>query len=119
MKDSKMGTSKFIMGLLLYITVITNITLTRATSVNRINYGISFQQLRSTKIVVSEFFYEFILTLPKNTIILKGETIPACNTNSRNKTQTHTGYKNPHHNDSPHTVDCSTALYSLMKLTVM
>jgi len=63
---------------------------------------------------MSEFIYDFILALPHNSIIHKGETIPACNTNSRNKTLTNTGHKTGQHNESPHTVDCSAALYSLM-----
>jgi len=92
----------------------TNVTHTQATSINRINYGISFQQLRASRIVVSEFVYDFILTLSHNNIVHKGESIPTCNTNSRNKTLTNTGRKVLHPNESPYTVDCSTALYTLI-----
>jgi len=52
--------------------------------------------------------------LPHNPIVHRGETIPTCNTISRNKTLTNTGHKTLHPNEYPHTVDCSTALYSLM-----
>jgi len=79
----------------------TYVTHTQATSINRINYGISFQQLRASRIVVSEFVYDFILTLPHNNIVHKGESIPTCNTNSRNKTITNTGRYTPM---NPHTL---------------
>jgi len=92
----------------------THITVSHTTSINRINYGISFQQLRPSKIVVAEFVYDFILALPYNPIIHRGETIPTCNTNTRNKNLTNSGHKTSHPNEPPHTVDCSTALYALM-----
>jgi len=89
-------------------------TVSQATSINRINYGVSFQQLRPSKIVVAEFVYDYILALPHNPIVHRGDIIPTCNTNTKNRNITNSGYKTSHPNESPHTVDCSTALYSLM-----
>jgi len=108
-------TSEHVMALLLYVMVMTHVTMTSTTKVNRINYGISFQQLRASEIVVSEFIYNFILTLPHNNIILKSEKITACNTDSKNKSQTNTGYKIPHDNDTPHTINCALAIESLIE----
>jgi len=107
-------TSKHVMALLLYIMIMTQLPTTSTTSVNKINYGISCQQLRASKIVVSEFIYDFILTLPSNNIIHRSETIMACNVDSANKSHTHMGYKSPHDNDTPHTINCSPAIQSLI-----
>jgi len=100
--------------LLVCYNVMTYITVSQTTSINRINYGISFQQLRPSKIVVAEFVYDFILALPYNPIVHRGTTIPTCNTDTRHRNFTNSGHKKSHPNKSPHTVDCFTALYALM-----
>jgi len=92
----------------------THATVSQATSINRINYGISFQQLKPSMIVVTEFVYDFILALPHNPIVHRGNIIPTCNTNTKSRNLTNSGHKTSHPNEPPHTVDCSTALYSLM-----
>jgi len=114
MTQARGTTSEHVRALLLYVMVMTHVTMTSTTSVNRINYEISFQQLRASKIVVSEFIYYFILTLPHNDIVHKSETITACNTDSKSKSPTHAGYKSPHDNDTPHTINCVPATESLI-----
>jgi len=115
MTTAKDTRSAHVMSLLLYVMIMTHVTMTSTTSVNRINYRFSFQQFRPSKIVVSEFIYDFILTLPDNDIIHRSETITACNVDSTNKKQIHTRYKSPHDNDTPHTINCSLAIQLLIK----
>jgi len=49
-------------------------------------------------------------------MVSRGETVPTGDTNSKSKTLTNTRHKTIHPNEFPHTVDCSTALYSLMNI---
>jgi len=88
--------------------------MTNTTSINRINYGISFQQLRASKIAMSEYVYDYIVTLPHNLIEHRNEIIPTCNSNSRNKSQTGPTHKLLPPNEIPRTVDCFQALNSLI-----
>jgi len=71
--------SAHVVSLLLYVMIMTQLTMTSATSINKINYGISFQQLRASKIAMSEYVCDYIITLPYNTIEHKNELIPTCN----------------------------------------
>jgi len=92
----------------------TYIVVTGSTSINRINYRISFQQLRASKIAKSEYVYDYIVALPYNSIKHRNEIIPTCNSNSRNKTQTGPTHKLLPPNETPRMVDCSQALDSLI-----
>jgi len=92
----------------------TFVVITNETSINRINYGVSFQQLRTSKIAMSEYVYDYIITLPYNTIEHRNERIQACNSNSRNKAQTGPNHKPLPPNETPSSVDCSQALDSLI-----
>jgi len=107
-------TSEHVMALLLYVIIMTQLTMTSTTSVNRINYGISFQQLRASKKAMSEYFYDYIVTLPLTSIELRNKIIPTCNTNSRNKNQTGPTHKLLPPNETPRTVECSQELDSLI-----
>jgi len=60
MTKARGTTSKHVMALLLYVMIMTQLTMTSTTSVNRINYEISFQQLRASKIAMSEYVYDYI-----------------------------------------------------------
>jgi len=102
------------MRLLQYVILTTCIFVTASTSINRINYGISFQQLRASKIAMSEYVYDYIITLPYNTIEHRNKIIPTCNSNSRIKTQAGPTHKLLPPNETPRTVDCSQALDSLI-----
>jgi len=68
MRISRGTTSEHVITLLLYVMIMTQLTITSTTSINRINYGISFQQLRASEIAMSEYVYDYIITLPYNTI---------------------------------------------------
>jgi len=63
---------------------------------------------------MSEYLYDYIITLPHNSIVHKNELIPTCNSNSRNKNQTGPTHKLLPPNETPRTVDCSQALDSLI-----
>jgi len=106
----KITTIKTAMWLLQYVTLMTFVVITNETSINRINYGVSFQQLRTSKIAMSEYVYDYIITLPYNTIEHRNERIQACNSNSRNKTQTGPNHKPLPPNETSSSVDCSQAL---------
>jgi len=111
---SRGTTSEHVMALLLYVMIMTQLTMASTTSINRINYGISFQQLRASKIAMSGYVNDYIVTLPYNSIEHRKEIIPTCNSNSRNKTQTGPTHKLLPPNETPRTVDCSQALDSLI-----
>jgi len=113
-QNTKILPVKTAMRLLQYLTLMTCIVITNTTSVSRINYGISFQQLRASKIAMSEYVYDYIVTLPHNSIEHRNEIISTCNSSSRNKSQTGPTHKLLPLNVTPRTVDCSQALDSLI-----
>jgi len=92
----------------------TYVAITNETSINRINYGVSFQQLRASKIAISDYVFDYIVNLPHSQIAHKNEIITACNANSRNQTRTETQKLMPP-NDTPFSIDCSQVIDSLIK----
>jgi len=93
----------------------TFVAVTNETSINRINYGVSFQQLRASKIAMSDYVIDYIINLPHSQIPLKNEIITTCNANSRNKSQTGPTHKLLPPNDTPLSIDCSQVIDSLVK----
>jgi len=63
---------------------------------------------------MSDYVFDYIITLPHNSVAHKKELIPTCNSNSRNKSLTGPTHKLLPPNDTPLSVDCSQALDSLI-----
>jgi len=91
----------------------TFVVITNETSINRINYGVSFQQLRASKIAMSDYVFDYIINLPHNPVGHIKEIRLTCNTNSRNQNQTGQTHKPLQPSERPLSINCSQALNSL------
>jgi len=96
------------------IATITYVTL-GTTSMNRINWVISFQQLGSSHIVMGEYRYDSIISLPNTTHQHYPEMIPASNSNSTNTSDNRAGTSHSHAKDEPHAIDCTSAFAAVQR----
>jgi len=63
---------------------------------------------------MSDYVFDYIITLPHNSVTHKNEIITTCNANSRNKSQTGPTHKLLPPNDTPLSIECSQAMDSLI-----
>jgi len=110
-----MGTAITNRTLLIYVVVMTYVTCANSRSLNKINYGISFQKLGFGHMVMGDYRYEYIITLPNTTHQHYPEMIPACNNEPTNTSVSHARNRHAHPKDEPHTVDCTSNFRAVLR----
>jgi len=74
-----------------------------------------FLKLGSSHIVMGEYRYDYIISLPNTTHQNYPEMIPACSNDPTNTSDKRAGTSHSHAKDEPHAIDCTSAFVAVLR----